>query len=186
MVSPCPFGSVQTQPQISSYVTPLSIHALTRSQTCFQSQNHFLNWSHLFVDNILKYLYLLPPVISLFQCQLDFPGLSILLPAAGRQDHSQTLVSLCELERLPLCMDLVLWTHHLANRGSLGKRKKYSGGRSFLLRIHGLLSGHGLDFLDLLPVGTSEQWTDFTAVGVPCVKKKNFRIIPLGFKCQLW
>lgn len=59
-------------------------------------------------------------------------------------------------------MDLVLWTHHLANRGSLGKRKKYSGRYSFLLR---LLSGLGLDFLDLLPVDTSGQWADFTAVG---------------------
>ncbi|KAB1260808.1 hypothetical protein Cadr_000024796 [Camelus dromedarius] len=36
----------------------------------------------------------------------------------------------------------------------LGKNK-YSGGRSFVLGVGGFLSGCGLDFLDLLPVGTS-------------------------------
>lgn len=81
MVLPCLYGSIWTLNLTSLHMwAPLSIYPLTLSQSCFQSQNHFLSQSHLFIDNILKYLYLLPQVISLIQCQLDFPGLSILLP----------------------------------------------------------------------------------------------------------
>ena len=152
MVSPCPFGSIQTQPQISSYVTPLSIHPLTLSQTFFQSQNHFLNWSHLFIDNILKYLCLLPPVISLFQCQLDFPGLSILLPVAGRQDHSQTLASLCELESFLFAW--IQFSGHITWQiGGPWEKKKVLRYIQFFAKDTWVVEWTWIGFLGLAPCG---------------------------------
>lgn len=69
----------------------------------------------------------------------------------------------CALERLPFA-----WTwsfeHTAWQTEGPGQRGKFSGGCSFVLKMHELLSGCGRGFLDLLPVGTSGQGTDLTAI----------------------